>query len=116
MWKYIAESIGIRIFFGIVVVIAINIVVLLSKERNIKHSIANSNLSLERRYESITTFRRLLTGALVGFVLSFTLVMLYSILRFGRINIFTEMGALYIGFIGIIIGSLFGIIRFKRKS
>lgn len=111
--RYLANSIGLRIFLGVCFLLVINILIakIIGKKR------VESGLSEEdHKIKSIKTIKRLLIGMLIGFVTTVAFVVAQFIVRFGYFSLYQEFGAVTIGFVGAVIGGLCGIIKWRRKQ
>lgn len=110
--EYLRNSLGLKIFLGVCLLLVINIMISKMIERKrLEGGIAED----DHKIESIKTMKRLWIGMLAGFVAAVIVGVTQFIVRFGYFTLFQEIGAVVIGFIGAIIGGLFGIIKWKRK-
>lgn len=69
----------------------------------------------KKKLETTITLKRLFIGALIGFIFAVTAGTAQFIIRFGYWTWFQELGAIFTGVIGAVIGALFGMINWRRK-
>jgi uncharacterized integral membrane protein len=69
----------------------------------------------KKKLETAVTFRRVFTGALIGFIFAVFAGTAQFILRYHFWTWFQEMSAIFTGILGAIIGGLLGIINWRRK-
>ncbi len=110
--RYLTNSIGLRIFLGICLLLVINIMITKFIERK---RLEGGTSEKDKKIKSIKTMKRLWIGMLIGFIVSVAFVVTQFIVRFGYFSLYQEFGAVTIGFVGAVIGGLCGIIKWRRK-
>lgn len=66
------------------------------------------------KLETIKVYKKLLKGMLAGFVISVIIVVVQFVIRFSYFSVLQELGAIFIGFIGAVVGGLIGLFNFKE--
>jgi di/tricarboxylate transporter len=110
--EYLRNSIGLRIFLGVCLLLGINIIILKMIERKRLESGISEN---DQKIGSIKTMKRLWVGMLVGFVVAVIVAVTQFIVRFGYFTLLQEIGAVVFGLVGAIVGGLCGIMKWRRK-
>lgn len=111
--EYLQNSFGLRIVGGVCLVLAGNIII----SRSIEKRRLNDGLTQDdKKIKSIVAMKRLWTGMLIGFVASVTVGIAQFIIRFGYFTLLQEIGAVFLGFIGAVIGAVCGLFQWPRKS
>ena len=80
-------------------------------EKRETYKLAHNN---RNKLEAIKVFKKILKGMLAGFVISVIIVVVQFVIRFGYFSLLQEMGAIFIGFIGAVVGGLIGLFNFKE--
>jgi hypothetical protein len=110
--EYINSSIGIRIFFCVSILFLVGIIICSTIE---KKKMANIEAFHADSFEKISAIKRLFIGMFIGFTLSVTIGVVQFLLRFGYFSLMQEIGSVFLGFIGAVIGGLVALIKFRRK-
>jgi small-conductance mechanosensitive channel len=107
------DSFGFNIFIFIILILLVSILICLLIEKKHQSSATSTN---DKKLHKIITFRRVLTGALMGFIFAATAGTAQFIIRFGYWTWFQEMGAIFTGVIGAVIGAIGGLINWRIKQ
>jgi len=111
--EYLQNSFGLKIVVGVCLVLSVNIIMY----RSIEKKRLNSGLTQDdKKVKSIVIMKRLWTGMLIGFVISVMGGIAQFIIRFGYFTLLQEIGVVFLGFIGAVIGAICGIIQWRHKS
>ncbi len=110
--EYLKNSFGLRIFFGVCLLLGINIMIskMIEKKR-LERGISED----DQKIESIKTMKRLWIGMLAGFVVAVIVGVMQFIIRFGYFTLLQEIGAGVFGLVGAVLGGLCGIMKWRRK-
>lgn len=104
--EYLKNSIGLHIFVTVSLILLVNIVICMVIE---KKRLASGTTIDGRKVRSIIAARRTWTGMLIGFVITVVLAVGQFLFRFGYFSLYQEMGAIFLGLFGILIGMVCGI-------
>ncbi|WP_282002115.1 hypothetical protein [Geotalea uraniireducens] len=107
------NSIGLKISLGICLFLVINIMIAKINERK---RVVGGASEEDQKLQSIKTMKRLWIGMLAGFVISVVIGVTQFIVRFGYFTLLQEIGVVTVGFVGAVIGGLFGVIKWRSKS
>jgi hypothetical protein len=108
---YLKNSLGVRIFSGVCLVLVATIIITVILEKK-RLSTGMAKGSYDNKV--LIIIRRICIGAIIGFVVSVTAGVAQFIIRFGYFSLLQEIGVVMLGFVGAIIGALCGII-IRRK-
>jgi hypothetical protein len=111
--EYLKSSFGLQISIGVCLLLILNIMIGVMIEKARMRAGMNRN---DRKIKSIVTMRKLWTGMLIGFVVTVAAGVAQFILRFGYFTLLQEIGVVFLGFIGAVIGALCSIFRWRRVS
>jgi len=108
--EYLRNSIGVKISACVCLISVVSIIICTIIEKNRGHSgITKGDPNLT----SVLTIRKISTGALIGYIVTVAIAVAQFIFRFGFFSLLQEIGAVFVGFIGAIIGALCGLIKWK---
>ena len=110
--EYLTNSIGLKIFLGVCLLLVINIMIAKMIE---KKRIEGGTSEEDQKIQSIKTMKRLWIGMLAGFVVTVVIGVTQFIVRFGYFTLLQEIGAVTVGLVGAVVGGLCGIIKWRRK-
>jgi di/tricarboxylate transporter len=110
--EYLTNSIGFKIFLGVCLLLAINIMITKMIERK---RIEGGTSEEDQKIQSIKTMKRLWIGMLAGFVVTVVIGVTQFIVRFGYFTLLQEIGVVTFGLVGTVVGGLCGIIKWRRK-
>src|SRR5690242_6416035 len=106
--EYLTNSIGLKLFFGVCLLMGINITIAKMIERK---RIEGGTSEKDQKVQSIKTMKRLWIGMLGGFVVTVVIGVTQFIVRFGYFTLLQEIGVVTVGIIGAVVGGLCGIIK-----
>lgn len=110
--EYLKNSFGLKIFVGVYLLLFINIMISKMIERKrLEDGISEDN----QKIQSIKAMKRLWIGMLSGFVAAVIVGVTQFILRFGYFTLLQEIGVVTFGLIGVVVGGLCGVIKWRRK-
>ncbi len=108
--EYLRNSLGLKIFIGVCLLLAIGITI----SAKIQTRRLQAGLSKDdQRLKSIGIIKRLSIGMLAGFAIAVLAGAAQFILRFGYFTLLQEIGVIFLGLIGAIIGAVCGVIKWR---
>jgi hypothetical protein len=111
--EYMNNSLGVKISIGVCILLAMNIMICVMMEKKR----LNAGMSLEdQKVRSIGTIKRLWIGMLAGFVVTICAGVAQFIVRFGYFTLLQEIGVVFLGIIGAVVGGLCGIINRRGRA
>lgn len=111
--EYLKNSLGMKIFFGVCLLLTVNIMIsAMIEKKRLKAGVRKD----EQKIKSINTLKRLWIGMLAGFITTVIVGVAQFIIRFGYFTLMQEIGAVFFGFIGAVVGGVCGIIKWGHKS
>jgi hypothetical protein len=111
--EYLQNSLGLKIVLGVCLALSGNIIISRCIEKRRLHDGLAQD---DKKIKSIIIMKRLWTGMLVGFLISVTVGTAQFIIRFGYFTLLQEIGVVFLGFIGTVIGAVCGLFQWPRKS
>jgi hypothetical protein len=111
--EYLHNSLGLRIFLGVCLLLLISVMVSQSVE---KKRLQGGSPEGDRQTESIETLKRLWIGMLAGFIVAVVIGVTQFIVRFGYFTLLQEIGAMVFGMVGAVVGGVCGILNRRRKT
>ncbi len=106
------DQFGFNIFASILLILLISILICMLIEK--KYRFLGSSIDQKRLGRAIT-FKRVFTGALIGYLFAVYAGTAQFILRYHFWTWFQEMGAIFAGILGAIIGGFLGLFKWRRK-
>ena len=106
------DQFGFNIFISLLLILLISIFICMLIEK--KYRFLESLID-QKKLEKAITFRRVFIGALIGYIFAVFAGTAQFILRYHFWTWFQEMGAIFAGILGAIIGGFLGIIKWRRK-
>ena len=106
------DQFGLNIFISILLILLVSILICILIEK--KYLSLGSSID-QKKLETAITFKRVFTGALIGYIFVVFAGTAQFILRYHFWTWFQEMGVIFAGILGAIIGGLLGIIKWQRK-
>ena|SRR6266567_1944807 len=106
------DRFGLNIFLFMVFIFLLSILISMLVEK--KYRLLESSTD-RKKLETTITLKRLFTGGLIGFIFAVTAGTAQFIIRFSYWTWFQELGAIFTGVIGAVIGALIGMINWRRK-
>jgi len=110
--EYLSNSIGLKIFIGVSLVLTLGILIFVIIE---KKRIAAGTTKDDKDLQMIIANKRTLIGMLIGFVVPIVVIVVQFIIRFGFFSLLQEIGAVFAGGIGAVIGAVLADFKWRRK-
>jgi hypothetical protein len=111
--EYLKNSLGVKISIGICLLLSINILIGVMLEKKRLHAGMGND---DQKIRTLRTVKKLWVGMLAGYVVAITAGVTQFIIRFGYFTLLQEIGVVFFGVIGAVVGGLCGIITWRRRS
>ena len=108
--EYLQDSLGVRIFLGICLLLFTSIMIcLVIEKKRLKAGFTKD----DQKIKTIVNIKRIWAGMLVGFIITVLVGVAQFIFRYGWFSVMQEIGVLSLGFIGAVVGALCCVIRWR---